>query len=268
MDFNNFKTRTITLLVIIISSILFLLLDSVGVVSGVYGFASLISVPVKLEMRKVSVRANDIWNIVTSINELKNENEDLTLENEELLAELSECEEVMAENKALQEQLGVESINYSKITEARVIDSEVGLTNTIQINAGSKDGIRKDDVVIKGQYLIGIVIRVEENSSRISLLTSSQSSVAVRGQKNRALGLASGIVGSKMEMTEILTDETIEENEIVVTSGKNSPYPANLIVGTVEKIEENPAEATKSAIIDVKIDFSKLDYVFVISAQR
>ncbi|MFC1780573.1 rod shape-determining protein MreC [Patescibacteria group bacterium] len=267
MNFEDLKNRIFILISTVIVSILLLLLDSVGVVSKLYDITSIASVPLRLELRKFSLNMNDVLGVISQVTSLRDSNELLREENQKLLEQLSKQEEIKVESDALKEQLELGEISREWILQARVIGTNLTSENSIQINAGTNDGVSEGDVVVFGQYAIGVVKRVESYYSKVILITSSSSNIPVRGQKNRAIGLVNGDVGLTLEMTDILPDEVIEEGEIVVTSGVDSEFPANYIIGSVSSVNNNPANTTQIANINLQIDFSKLDYIYVVKGQ-
>ncbi len=268
MDFDNFKTRIITIIITIVFGILLLLLDSVGVVSGIYSLTSVATIPFRLELRKVSLKANDILGAVSQISEIKKENEKLKQEKLTLIEQVSELEAIKLENENLKEQLSLKEMKIDPwILEARVIRSDATYDNTLQVNVGSSDGVKEGDIAVFGGYAIGVVKTVDKYFCKVILITSNLSNIPVRGQTDRALGLVQGDVGMTLKMIDILPDENIEEGEIVVTSGVESKYPAGLIIGIVSSVNNNPASATQEAYINLQLDFTKLDYIYVIRGQ-
>lgn len=268
MDLSKFRDRVITIVAIIAIGVFGLLLDSVGVIDSLYNISDIVSIPVRQELRIISQNVNNFLGAITKITSLQKENDELKQQNASLGEELSAFEECKNNKAILEEQLKLTEVTSEPIVEARVISSNISIENVIQINAGSKNGVEEGDIVAFGMYAVGEVIRVEERSSRVELITSPSSNVPVRGQKNRARGLAKGNVGLSLKMQEILLDEVIEEGEIVVTSGVDSHFPAELVIGIVRTINDNPAYATKEAIVEVRLDFNKLDYVYIIKGQK
>ena len=73
----------------------------------------------------------------------------------------------------------------------------------ITIDLGMKNGIEEDQaVVVSGGILIGRIIEVFNNSSRVMLITSPDSSVNSIAQTTRANGIVKGkyATGVKLEM--------------------------------------------------------------------
>jgi len=268
MDVSKFRDRIITIITIITIAVFSLLLDSVGVINSLYNVSDVISIPIRQELRTISQNVNNFLGAITKITSLQSENDRLNEENISLKEELSTFLECKTNKAILEEQLKLTEITTEPIVETRIISSNIAIENVIQINAGSLGGIEEGDIAVFGSYAVGEVIKVEQHSSRVELITSPSSNIPVRGQKNRAQGLAKGNVGLTLSMQEILLDEIIEEGEIVITSGVDSQFPAGLIVGIVSVINDNPAFATKEAIVEVQLDFKKLDYLYIIKGQK
>ena len=268
MSPENFKDRFLILLVILGLGVFSLLLDSIGAIGILYDVAAFVTVPIRLELRQLNIKINDLFGIFGKISSLAEENERLREENISLLERVSQLGEYEFENETLKEQLDVRELVQGSLTEARIISSDVSFENALLVNVGKEDGIEEGDVAIFGSYVVGGVVRVEHDVSKILLITSPSSNISARGQKNRALGLVRGKVGLTLEMIDILPDELLEEEEIIVTSGVESQFPAGLIIGIVKSINDNPAFATQEAEIEAQVDFSKLDYIYIIKGQE
>jgi len=267
MKLSDFKQRVFILIGIVILSVLLILLDSVGFLTAFINIVSYTTIPVRIELKNFSTKVNDVIGAVSEISSLKGENGKLRQENFDLLARLSDLEEYKVENGNLKEQLKLREEIRDWILQARVLGTDIAYENVLQINVGNYNGVEKGDVVIYGDYAVGIITRVEKYSSKVTLITSTTSNIPVRGQTGRAGGLANGNVGSSLKMTDILPDEKIDIGEIIVTSGVNSQYPQGLIIGIVTNVESNPSNATYEAEIKVQLDFSKLDYIYIIKGQ-
>lgn len=267
MDLSNSRDRLIALVVIVAISIFGLLLDSIGVIGSLYDVSAAVGLPIRFELRKVSLQINDFLGAISKITDLEEENNVLREENIRLQEELAGFDECRIEQGRLREQLGIlDTVETEKI-QARVIGADVALQSTIQLNVGRSDGVSEGDVVTFGSYAVGEVKRVEKYSSTVLLITAPTSNVPARGQENRSIGLVAGDVGLTLKMVDILLDEEIEVGETIVTSGVDSNFPAGFIVGKVSAVEDNPAYATKEADVEVQIDFTRLDYVYVIQGQ-
>ena len=121
MDLKEDRIRIIFLLVLVVSSVIFMLLDSIGAISFLYDGVSYVSVPVREQARKFTVKTNDFFGVVLKISDIQNENAILSDENAKLYESISKLDELKIQNKTLREQLGIEEDLLEGIVEARII---------------------------------------------------------------------------------------------------------------------------------------------------
>lgn len=264
---DTYRERMMMLIGTIILSFFLLLLDSIGATTFLYNVVSYVTEPVKARIYTFTVNVNDVLAVVGKVTSYREENDQLRNENQELVEQVSELLEYKTESEILKEQINLMEPQRDWVLEARVIGADLSLENSLQLNVGSEDGVEDGDIVIFGKFAVGKIDRVEKYSAKVQLITSPSSNIPVRGQKNRAIGLVKGEVGLTLKMIDILIDEQIEEGEFIVTSGVDNEYPAGFIVGVVTSVDDNPAYATQEALVNVQIDFSRLDYVYIIKGQ-
>ena len=102
------------------------------------------------------------------------------------------------------------------------------------------------------------------NSSKVMLITSSDSSVNSIAQTTRANGVVKGkyTTGAKLEMID--QSEELINSDIVITSGLESGIPKGLIIGKISNIEELANEVFKIAELDLFANFNQIEEVFII----
>jgi rod shape-determining protein MreC len=178
------------------------------------------------------------------------------------------------ENKRLKEQLGFsQDISYQRIAAKIVAKDPENLYSTITIDKGIGDGIRKNMPVIAFQDgLEGLVGRVEEvgrGTSKIVPLYDAKSFVASRlSVGSRTEGLVGG-QGSPddpllMRFVKKQAKDEIQFGDLVVTTGFESVYPAEVSVGRVKKVRVLDYQTSIDIELDPVLDFSRLEYVFVV----
>jgi rod shape-determining protein MreC len=184
-----------------------------------------------------------------------------------------DIQELQREMTMLREQLGFsESLNISHIP-AQVIGKDPGnYFTTITINRGTRNGVRRDMPVIAVQEgTEGLVGRVEyagTTTSIIKPILDSSSSVAARLQRSRHDGLVTGGgIGSNRVVMRYVPEGARNEiayDDRVITSGLSSVFPAGLIIGRVTSIQARSWETSLELYLEPVIDFSRLEYVFVV----
>ena len=199
---------------------------------------------------------------------------DLLAENEKLRGELAKLSVDYGLLKSLEEENSVlkKELNFIEEKKQRFIAAKIisgvsdPLTKSVIINRGSRDGIEKGLAVISQQgVVVGKVIEVNEDFSKVLLLSDNRSKVAVKLYNlDHTVGLVEGSFGLSFSMTNIPQNQQIEEGDLVVTSGLEGKIPNNLPVAKVESVKSVESEIFKTAILSPIIPFDSLSYVLVI----
>jgi rod shape-determining protein MreC len=178
------------------------------------------------------------------------------------------------ENKRLKDQLGFsKDLAYYRIAARIVAKDPENLYSTITIDKGIGDGIRKNMPVIAFQNgiegLVGRVVEVGQGTSKIVPLYDTRSFVAVRlAGGSRTEGLVGGL-GSPddpllMRFVKKRTKDEVQFGDLVVTTGFESVYPADVAVGRVRRVRELEYQTSIDIELDPVMDFSRIEYVFVV----
>ena len=214
-----------------------------------------------------------------SINELKK----IKTEYRDLLKKVSEYEslekdylDLKRENAEMRRQLSLSSNSKMEKIPAQITGSDPGIFyNTIIIDKGSKHGITKDMAVVafyEGfQGLVGRVIETGAYSSKIIPLYDKKFSAAARLQNLRYEGILSGNGDSRslclMNYVNKNARDKIGYGDIVVTSGMSSIYPGGIYIGRVRSVVAKEYETSLELEIEPVVDFSRLEYVFVLKKE-
>ena len=134
----------------------------------------------------------------------------------------------------------------------------------ILINAGSNDGILRGMPVVTDQGLVGRVDAVIADAARVQLITDPASRVNVRLQNAETEASLVGSVTGDVSLDLIPQDVTIEQGDLVLTSGLGGGYPPDLILGQVVNIRTRDFDLFQQATIQPVVDFNRLQIVLVI----
>lgn len=199
--------------------------------------------------------------------EIDSENIKLLEENELLKARLKMILDNFYENSQLKAQLKIkENYNFQYIS-SQVIGYDY-LNNFLFLDVGSSSGVKKNMPVAftnDGEtiILVGIILDVGENSSRVMILNNPLFKVGVRILGKTSYEIAQGD-GKGLVVYSILSNNPVNVNDIFVTSDVSEIFPQNLIVGKVSKVEQrNTIE--KDIYIAPIIDLNTLFRVIVIT---
>jgi len=193
---------------------------------------------------------------------LLRENAQLRAQNQHLSRENVQLHEALS--TATQEHKLVPVLTQdSRAIPARIIgfppENEV---QSVTINRGAHDGVRRDDGVIDGDGVVGRIAEVTPFLSKIVLITDYTSSVPAMIEGGRWWGVAKGNVTS-VRMEYIAQDAPIHVGDHVIT-GEARSFHSGELIGTIERIERSPTGLYQTAIVRPAADLNSLDRVAVI----
>ena len=151
--------------------------------------------------------------------------------------------------------------------EARVINSShTKRNNYITINRGRVHGVRSEMAVISASGIIGVVKDVSPHFSTIIPIIHSKSLVSVSFKNNPFFGTLSwpGSDYRKALLADIPREAKFEIGDTLISSERSIAFPAGIMVGTVEAIEQNPEDLSYQLTVALAQDFAALDYVYVV----
>jgi len=233
-----------------------------GVRGGIYELSSLVS------------------RTVLSIKELTN----LRKEHADLLKQLDRYQELERSNAEIyQENIRLkEQLDFSKTLKYRRIPAQISgrdpnnLFSALVINKGSMAGVSNDMTVVAwqngAQALVGKIIQTGALESLVMPIFDVNSLVSCRFSVSRFEGIVEGQGSSEnsliMKFIPRRARDEINIGDIVVTSGMGGIYPAGINLGRVSSINILEYETTLEVDVLPMIDFSRLEYVFVIEAEN
>ena len=176
-----------------------------------------------------------------------------------------------AENERLKKLLNyVETLeNYEYVTAVVTGNSQGVWFETFTINAGRNKGIEKDMPVVCAEGLVGRVIEVGANWSKVTAIIDPSSEVSVMVERTRDIGVVRGSFSAtsdnQLELYFLPSGFDLVPGDKIVTSGMSSIFPKTITVGTVSEVTRRSAEGSQSnAIIEPAVDFGHLEEVLVL----
>lgn len=264
------KIRNKLLISVIIISILLIVLITVtsqgrtrpGILEGVFGR---IITPVQRVFYTTGEFFENTFRSLYELRNLKTENEALKAEVEKLKDQNRQLIQMALENNRLRSLLEFKDEN-SQFTYigASVTGRDPGnWYDVYTINKGSKDGVEVNDAVIVSHgYLVGKIIEVGTNYSKLMAIIDERSSVSIIVNRTRDMGIVSG--GSDSDVIAIMELEAdIVKGDDIITS-EYSTLPKGLYIGKVKSVEKQERKLQKVVVIEPSVDFKRLEEVFVI----
>lgn len=199
---------------------------------------------------------------------LKEENKTLKAHNSELEKSLRELEVIKSENETLKQyvNLGDKYTEYSTIPGYVINKSTSNYSNVIVINVGEKDGIKVGMSVIADEGLVGHVISVTSDTSKVQTLLDNSSAVSsVVGTARDSVIVKGNLETPNMlKGTYIPTTATLLSGDRIETSGLGGIYPKGITIGTVKQIVDTKNLTNRYVVVEPAVNFNKLETVLVI----
>jgi rod shape-determining protein MreC len=203
----------------------------------------------------------------TQVPSLKAEVERLQRENAELQERERQVSDILRENEELRRSIGLSKRLELKTKTVRVTGvGPSNFENTVFIDAGGRDGVRKDMPVISGAGLVGRVVEISPHTSRVLLLIDPSSAVAARIASNAENGVITGKGGAQLQFDLFDPEAAVTIGDQVVTSGyTNGVYPPGIPVGTVARLSDRGGALQRRVWLQPYVDFTALDYVLIVT---
>ncbi len=200
---------------------------------------------------------------VSSLAQLQADNLRLKQENAKLREWYQTAILLGSENKSLRDLLNLQvDPEYTHISARIIADAGNTYVKSFLVNAGISDGVEKGAAVLSGDGLVGRIIEVSENSSRILLASDINLRVPVVVEDTGQHAIMAGTNGRYPKLIHLPKDSQISKGARLITSGYGGAYPHGLPVGRVI-IDDN-------GIMGVALfsDFDRLQIVRILQKSK
>jgi rod shape-determining protein MreC len=250
-----------------------------GVLHGFQRGAQEILQPIEAGLSRATKPFRDLVGWVGDNINAKSENDDLKKENEKLREQVARAQVAEDENQKLRAITNLpKKPGYPDGVEphtARVIGrSPTVWSESVQIDAGSSDGIRVDQPVVSGGGLVGHVTSVTGGTATVTLIVDASSGVSAQVLPDGEFGVVRPKVGNPNDMRlEYLDKNTkVQEDDLVVTSGTTdkqleSRLPKGLPIGRVNRVDEDELDIYERVHLEPFADFKRMEFVQVLTAK-
>lgn len=197
-----------------------------------------------------------VLNYFYDFKNIREENRKLKDENRELIIKNSRAAALEIENRLLANLLNYippEGVSYST---ARVVAEEGdAFSHALIIYSAGNDTIKKGQVVLSDNGVVGRVERVGQVYSKVILVTDINSKIPVMVEKSRIRGILSGDNTGMPKLIFTPLEADLNVGDKIVTSGVAGVFPAGLPIGKIVAIDKNNIK------IKTFSDLDRLEYV-------
>ena len=235
--------------------------------SNVSGFVTKVDSVVSVPFTALSKSRNVISDLLSTYNE----NRDLKKSLSNLENQSSIISNLQEENDSLRASLNLSD----KLSRDNVLTAEVSMRPSVTwlkeltINVGKSKNVSKSMLATSNGGVIGFVTKVYDDTTTISLLSSSSSdsylASSVKSEDdNQIFGIISRYDNKKklLEMTQLNSSSNVKVGTEVVTSGLDDVSVKDVPIGIVDSVSDY--EGNRTILVKPYADFDKISYVTLV----
>ena len=230
-----------------------------------------VSTPFRWALTKVGEGLSGFSMYFRTLEDLRDENEELRAELEDYKNLVYDAELIGEENKFLNSFLGIKEEHVDFLFEdATVIGRESTNYRTVYtLSKGTLHGIEVNRPIRTEEGLVGHITEVGATWSKAVLLTETASAGGGFVERSGVLGVVEGTYELRTEgvcrMVYIEPDSDIRVGDKVVSSGIGGVYPRGLMIGKITRIEMDEASRTLTATIEPAADLDSVAKLMIIT---
>jgi len=276
--FRNIKARkkkiSFFTTVIILSSIIFFSNNSSIMNIGENAIGTVTSSISRIVYSSIA-SSKEVFKNIFGSKAIREENEKLKIENAELKEKNISMENIIAKEEFLKNEYNLYLKNKENLLSANVIALDNNsLFVRFNINKGSKDGVKVGDIIVQGtvgdeentyiKAVVGKVVEVGYNWSKVSSLVDSASNVSFNVVRTQSYGAINGQENNLLSGFMYKSDADVVVGDKLVTSGRGGVFPRNLYIGEVTEVKSSENNLEKKVSVKSPVDFTTLFRVFVL----
>ena len=200
-----------------------------------------------------------VYDYFRELKQIHEDNNRLREENRQLVMMSNHARALEIENKLLSNLLNYTPPPEATYVTARVIAEEGNaFSHSLIAYTGGSKNVKKGQVVLSDNGVIGRIEQVGKMYSKIILITNINSKIPVIVERTRVRGILSGDNTSIPKLVFIPLDAELSIGDRVVTSGVAGVFPPGLPIGKVSSVEKNNIKIKTFGNLD------RLEYVKIV----
>ncbi len=191
---------------------------------------SVVSYPVQFAQDKIES--------VSSFLSVYEENKHLKKENEQLKSWQKLAFKLVVDQKELSRLLNYQPVAQGREYVVRILaDYNSPFSQSVIINGGMNIGVKKGDVLVTNNGLLGHVIEVGSTTARALKVTDFYSRLPVLVGTKRVVCMLIGDNSMYPKLISLPEEAQIQVGDFIMTSGNAGVYPSGIPIGRVSSVE-------------------------------
>jgi rod shape-determining protein MreC len=234
--------------------------------AGFRGTAKSTLAPLEAQMTSLANTVEHATAIFGDIASLRDQNQKLTAENQDLKRQLAEMNAAAYDNNELRKALDFQrSFGHLTVVAQVVGRGPDAFSRTLQIDRGSQDGLKAGMIVVSGAGLVGRVREAGPHGAIVQTLADPQSRANVFLSGSGLQGTVIGGPGALQVQIQHQAGTAPTNGEWAITSGIGGGYPRGLVVGLVVNVTHSDAATVDAALVDWVNNPATLTLVIVVT---
>ena len=265
------NNRSRLLLVILLVTSLFLItldLRGVNITKNSRSATQSFLAPIQRGVSDFFSPVGNFFSDVKNFGKTKSQLKELKDENAKLREKIVFNEDTLGQLKKLENVLDLAGRGKYKVVSARVIGkgSSATFSQTITIDAGSNDGVKKDMTVIGELGLVGVVKSTTSTSAIVLLMSDPTFRIGVRIARSQSIGVLLGEGDNNYTLQLLDPAGSIENGDVLLSLGSdnNKPFVPGVPVGFVRAVKNSRATLTQEAVVNSYSNLGSLGVVSII----
>ncbi|MCG6928951.1 MAG: rod shape-determining protein MreC [Desulfofustis sp.] len=218
--------------------------------------------PLQSVSAKAVAAARTFWADYIDLLGVREENQRLKSVLESYEQDLATYREAYATYLRLQQELDFrKGTDFPPLT-ARVIGKDPSFWfHTIVVDRGENDGVVEGMTALNSKGVVGQVIHVSNNYSKVLLAIAPSSAIDVFVQKNRVRGILKGAGENGYKLHYVLKSADVARGDQIVTAGIGGVFASGIPVGTVTEVHRKQRGMFLDIDVEPSVDFQRLEFV-------
>lgn len=197
---------------------------------------------------------------------LRRENMQLKAELAQAQAHLQQQDYLVAQNARLQGILSTTKFDQYNLKLSQVIGTDSNPLNQILVlDKGAKDGVVIGQTVIDEKGILGQIINVYSDTSRMLLISDEQQSVAVTIKRTGQRAIVTGKGNAQfLSLDYIFKATDVQVGDELISSGLGGRMPAGFPVGHVVKVNTEQSGNFAQILVTPAANFVNTAYVLLL----
>jgi rod shape-determining protein MreC len=208
--------------------------------------------------------AQNIWRHYFYLVSLAQENDGLRQALKRAAEKSNQCKEIELANFRLRKLLSFKRSTGFQVLAAEVIGKDPSpWFKTVIINKGRSDGLQKGVPVVVPEGIVGQVVDVSNNNSKVLLIIDQNSAVDALVQRSRSRGIIRGEAVDLCRFQFVLRKHDANVGDVIVSSGLDGVFPKGLRIGQISEVVKRDAGIFQDIKVAPFVNFEKIEEVLV-----